>query len=740
MFIDVNTRSLMAETKFYDGYSRLNEKTGRYETWDEAVDRVMKMHRDFFRSRGVYGEELEELIKYAEDAYREKLILGAQRALQFGGEQLLKHQMRLYNCTSSYCDRAAFFGELMYILLCGAGAGFSVQFHHIEKLPKIVKRKKSAKIFVIQDSIEGWAEAIDVLLSSFFVGGGKHPEYAGHRIWFDKSKIRERGAIISGGFKAPGPEPLMTCLAKIEDLLIARAEIGDALRPIDAYDIAMYIADAVIAGGVRRSATICLFSKDDMEMAAAKTGNWFEENPQRGRSNNSAVLVRGEVSAEEFAAIFENTRQFGEPGFIWTNDRDITFNPCVEIGKYPVWIEPETGTKISGWQGCNLVETNGAKCVSKEAFLRACKAGAILATLQAAYTDFKFIDPVSKLIFDREALIGVSITGWMNSPDVLLNAELQREGAETVKAWNKIVAKMININPAARTTCVKPSGNASVLLGTESAAGAAHAPRFLRTMQMTKNSPVAQLIRATNPYMVEESVWSTHKTDYAVMFPVIAPEGSHFKKDYTGVKFLEIIKLIQNNWVEYGTDLDLCVNKEVRHNVSNTVTVQAHEWDEVRDYIYENRDSFCGISLLAGSGDKDYNQAPFTEVKTAEQIAAEYGPASMLASGLIVDCFEGFSNLWDAITTAKYGDTGDREKVDVRKDWLRRFQNFADNYLDGDTQKTEYCLKDVYLLHKWAKIQKNFKPIDFTAVTWSGDGVDIDTMAAQACAGGGCEL
>lgn len=1323
------------------------------------------------------------------------------------------------NCTSSYADRPAFFGEYFYILLCGCGAGFSVQKHHIAKLPMIRPRTKQPKTHTITDDIEGWATALDVLLSSFFIGGGKYPEYEGRRVFFEYHKIRDKNSPISGGFKAPGPEPLKKALNKIEELLNRIAENG-ILRAIDIYDILMHAADAVISGGVRRAATICLFSKDDTEMLSAKTGNWFEENPQRARSNNSVVFKRNEVTLEEFLSIMKYVREFGEPGFVFVSSLEHCFNPCVsadtwidtenglkqvkslinnpftaivdgkpypskgfwktgtkelfeistnrgytlkvtdnhkiliEKNKERLWIEvkylnigdnivmndnmdthfhinleekekgwllgevigdgchnpekydslvrfwgksakqmanksaeifskyfpsryegrnakpqynkindsymvsnraftefcsfylePETknllenaienmspsfisglisglfdsdghvsfssnknsrsirltqnnlprlkmiqillsklgipstiyedrhpekswenyestpiheihisrngidrfheiigfsepnkqrileemqsskkrqtyrdkfvskitaikkiGTEDvydctiedihcfsanglivhncveigmlpvtedgkSGWQGCvsentklitrngsvrisdvvgekidiwngqkwatvepiitgenrtfykitfgdgselevtenhkfliknrfekdyrevttlelidalstekytlslprydiirdetnkidiksaydygfifgdgnvrqhknsataivyekyfdcnfpiggnlqsetvdtynnqkvrtyywnkndidlnlayslkyseelpeilftwnrkslleffagwidtdgtilknggcriygqeghvrsaqllltsmgikssvnrmskagdvtnfgirnrdvwylqitetedlysnkgkivsgkltkkgkeqtirniiklnglgtsycfeepethcavfnnvltkqcNLVEGNGSKCVTKEDFFRLCRVGSILATLQAAYTNFKFVGENTKHIFEREALLGVSLTGWMNSPDVLFDEKVLQEGAKIVKETNREVAKMLGIRPAARTTCVKPAGNASVLLGTASGIHPEHSKRYLRNIQINKSQEVSDIIKKFNPYMVEESVWSNLKTDNIISFPIISPKNSIFKADLTGVEFLEKVKLVQNNWIEYGTDESLCVDPTVRHNVSNTVVVKDDEWDIIGQYIYDNRNYFTGISLIGETGDKDYFQAPNIEVLTPREMVRKYGEASLFASGLITDASNGFNNLWEATRIAiDNHDESSQELKDIRSDWIRRFRKFADNFFNGDLKKTEYCLKDVYILYKWMKIQINLKDINLEEHLKIAKSIDIDTMAAQACAGGACEI
>jgi len=731
---DRDTRNLMSETKFYEGYSRWDDTKERYESWDDSVSRVMEMHRDFYEEK--MSPELALLIDEAEASYKLKYALGAQRALQFGGDQLLKHMMRMYNCTSTYADRPRFFSELFYVLLCGAGAGFSVQKHHADKMPDIAERKKQAKGWVVEDSIEGWADALGALMSSYFVGGGQFPEMEGRKVYFDLTHVRPKGAMINGGFKAPGPEPLRRALDKIEHLIQSQVLNGATrLKPIHIYDIAMHGSDAVLAGGVRRSATICLFSADDEEMISAKTGNWFVDNPQRGRSNNSAVIVRDEIKREDFRDIMQSIKEFGEPGFFFVDDKDITTNPCVEIGMFPQ-IDGE-----SGWQGCNLTEINGSKCTSKEEFFKACRTGAIMGTLQAGYTDFKYLTETSKKIFEREALLGVSVTGWMNNPEILLDAEVQREGAEIVKKVNKEVAKLIGINAAARTTCVKPSGNASVLLQTASGIHGEHSPRYIRHIQLNKDTEVGQLIAKTNPYMVEESVWSSNNTDYCVGFPIISPKGSLYREDLYATELLEKVKLVQNNWVEAGTNVELCANPKTRHNVSNTVTVMPHQWSEIEDYVFENRHSFAGISFLAGMGDKDFAQAPMTEVLSEKEIVEKYGKAALFASGLIVDTRKaGFRDLWEATMVAQTPPEYLGEVSDQRAEWLRRFNKFADNYFMNDLKETEYCLKDVFLLHKWEKIQQNIKPIDFVGELAEKRFTDIDTMGAIACQGGACEI
>ena len=726
----VDTKKFLSDAKFYEGYARYDDANQRYETWAEAVDRVMGMHHQYYNDE--MSDKLREYMDEATSSYKEKRVLGAQRALQFGGDQLLKHQMKMYNCTSSYADRAEYFGEFFYILLCGAGAGFSVQKHHVAKLPVIQPRTKQPKTHVVEDSIEGWATTLDVLMSSYFEGGGKHPEFEGRKVYFDLTNIRPKGSKISGGFKAPGAEPLRLALDKIEYILqgIALSGKGARLRPIHVYDICMHAADAVLSGGVRRSATICLFSPDDDEMANAKTGNWFTDNPQRGRSNNSAVIVRKKTTREEFGKLMKSIKQFGEPGFVFVESTEHTTNPCVEIGMFP-HIDGK-----SGWQGCNLTEINGGMCVDEESFYKACRAAAILGTLQAGYTDFNFLDETSKKIFDREALLGVSITGWMNNPKILFDEKILERGAEIVKQVNREVAKLLGINPAARTTCVKPSGNASVLLMTASGIHAEHSPMYIRHIQLNKETEVAQLIKKTNPYMVEESVWSSGKTDYAVAFPVVARKGSLYKEELIGVKHLELVAKAQKHWVNAGTNVELCADPDVRHNVSNTIMVD--DWDEVEEYVFANRGSFAGISFISMSGDKDYAQAPNTKVIEAKEIVKMYGTGAVFASGLVVEGLKAFNDLWMACMTANgFGeDISSEDNVNLlKKDWVRRFDKYAKNYFDGDKKRAEYCLKDVYNLHKWEKIQQNLVDVDWIENLNEKKFVDINTLGAAACVG-----
>lgn len=412
-------------------------------------------------------------------------------------------------------------------------------------------------------------------------------------------------------------------------------------------------------------------------------------------------------------------------------------NKGVEIGMYP-----QTEDGVSGWQGCNLTEINGGAINTEEDFYRACRVSAILGTLQAGYTNFKYVNKVSKKIFEREALLGCSITGWMNSPTILFNEEVLRKGAKIVLDTNTEVAKLIGINEAARACCVKPSGNASVLLKTASGIHGEHAHKFFRNMQINKEEDIGKEFIKLNPEAVEDSIWSASGADWMFSFPVVAKDNSIYKSDLQGVKQLEYVKKVQQTWVEFGTREELCVKPYIRHNVSNTISVD--DWDEVAEYIYENREYFAGISLLSSSGDRDYPQAPFQQVFDAEELLNMYGDAAMFASGLVVDALHAFpTGLWAACTELMYPSALTKSETSdnpLMRDWVRRCIKYANNYFDGDIKVATYCLKDIYNLHRWNKINQTMVEIDWLNFDFKPQYTDVDTLGSVACQGGVCEI
>ena len=778
----------MSDYVFTSRYARYSKELKRRLTWKEVNKIVREMHLEKY-------PEIADEINESFDLVDDKVVLGSQRALQFGGLPVKKHNARIYNCSASYCDRPRFFQEAMYLLLCGCGVGFSVQKHHIAKLPKIKKRTGDVVKYIIPDDIEGWSNSIGVLLSSYFVEGQEFPEYFNCKVEFDYSEIRPEGSPLSSGVgKAPGSKGLKASLERIErlmDSLVSSTDGEVSIRPINAYDIIMHSSDAVLSGGVRRSSCITLFSPDDDEMMNAKTGDWRITNPQRGRSNNSVLLIRGNVEKEYFNSIINKVKQFGEPGFIFADDKETLVNPCVEVSMFAYETfddgnggikRDDTGYPIigrSGWAFCNLAEINGKKIKSIEDFEKAAIGGATIATCQAGFTSFPYLGKVTEGIVEREALLGVSITGIMDNPDIILNPEIQKRMAEIIKDVNKRIAKKIGIRPAARVTVVKPAGTTSLILGSASGIHPHHAKRYFRRIQSNKNEMPLQYFKLWNPIAVEESQWSVNKTDEIITFCIEVPKGAKIKNQVGALELLEDVKLTQQNWIKYGTNEELCVLRGMKHNVSNTIHVKDDEWDSVANYIYENREYFTGVSLVSIHGDKDYVQAPNCAVYTATEILHEYGEGSLLASGLIVDGLKVFNDdLWSAcdsvlnIGEALYSkdvqrliNSSPEEKkrweeiginnttklaliegwlkdnvkdINLKRDWVRRANQFAVRYFDCDIRKMTYCLKDVRNMKLWLDLNREYLEVDYTALIEDSDNTKL--QEAMACSGGSCEV
>lgn len=738
----MNGRKFASELKLYSDYLKYKEDEQRYETWEEAVDDVLNTH--ILK----YGEKVRPLIESVRPNYVNKEILASQRNLQFRGEQILRHNPKIFNCCVSYAFSPDVFDKGFYVLLCGTGLGINLSTKYVKHLPKLNRRNKGTKTFIIPDSIEGWQEASKVLISSFCTHPSLLDEYFGFNIRFDYSLIRPKGAYITGGFKAPSHVGLKQSLEKIEQLIYRHLGDNDSIefKSIIAYDIFMHLSDAVLSGGLRRSAMNIVMSPDDEEMVNAKIGNWRKEHPHRARSNNSVGLMKHQFTSGEFKELVSKNHGDNDLGFVLLEHEDEMFNPCFEIGFNYFNELPDLNEAVFCF--CNLTEINASSCkfktsdnFSEQKFYELCESASILGTLQAGYTEFPFLGKRTEEIVKGEALLGVSITGWMTRPE-LFNPEILKKGAEIVKETNKRVAEIIGINQSARTTTVKPSGNASVVLGTASGIHPEHSKRYFRIMQLNKESETAKWLEKNAPELLEESVWSNTKSDYVVFIPHENLDGTMYKDDMTGVKHLKLIELVQKHWVGNGKNEERCYLPTTKHNVSNTVIID--DIDEIVDYVYEHQDNFTAISFISNFGDKDFNQAPFTSVLNTEELIKRYGDASIFASGLIVDGLHYFgSDLWKAlehVSNPSYEIEGDRSQVLLKKDWIRRVKKFSKNFLNGDITETIYCLKDVHLWHKWKKIERSFKIPDFTKILKEPNYTDIDTMGAQACSGGQCEI
>lgn len=1060
-------KKLLSDLKFYNDYSKWNYELGRYETWEEACESVFDTHLI------KYKEFLLELRPYLDKAlvlYKNKSILASQRNLQYRGQQVLSKNERIYNCATTYMDSVDKIHKAFFLSLCGCGVGVSLLKRWVRKLPNIIKRDDNkVKHVVVEDSIEGWADAAGVLISSFCDGEVPFPEYRGCIIHFDYSAIRPKGAMISGGYKAPGPDGLKQSLERIESLLSDESLIGKQMKSITAYDAMMHLADATLSGGVRRAAFSVIIDPTDEDMIAARTGNWRETNKQRERSNNSIGLKRNDFSYDTLESLVKLNNGMSDLGFCFlTSDYEV-LNPCFEIDMAPIWdIEQEitgiefcvagdtklitkhgiveiakavgveleiwngkewskvkpfkTGdanrlhrvqlsdgsyldatdnhkflvkdrfnkdffevetlelkellnnskyaiqvprsnmvykgfgkkevqaynygfilgdgnipknskkvyaglfsedkkiefkshtvigeyfnyngtpyTKISfddvdfdfckrlkyedglpeeifgwdensildfvsGWadadgsqaskgiriygnesklrdcqllltkvgincslnlmskkgvvtnlgerkndvwyvqitntcklktqrlatencddskykgkyqivksvtelgglyesfcltedrlhqcvfnnvltKQCNLTEINAKSCITrnrldKQKFYDCCEAAAIIGTIQAGYTSFPYLGEITEKIVERESLIGVSITAWMDNPE-LFDADVLAEGARIVKETNRKIAAIIGINPAARCTTTKPSGNASVLLGCASGIHAEHSKRYFRIMQVNKESEIGKwMAKSVLSDMYEDSVWSSMDTDYVIYVPIENDDISVFKDDIKGIDHLEKIKFAQEHWINNGKNVELCTVPELSNNISCTVIVD--DYDKVSRYLYDNQNEFTAVSFLSDTGDKDYPQSPFTSVLDSQELLDKYGSGVIFASGLIVDGLQYFGDdLWEAcecISDKTRKLSGTRKDILLQSDWLRRAKQFAKNNFKGDTQTLIYCLKDVHLWHKWCKIVRGLRDINFEEILIEPKFNDVSNYTAQACSGNSCEI
>lgn len=743
-------KKFLSDLKLYSDY--LKWDNGSYETWEDACEDIINGHKNHYSHIKNINTELDFALKLM----KEKTVLASQRSLQYRNEQIEKHNTRMYNCSSMYAARNKIFQEVFYLCLSGCGVGIGLLIPFVKNISKIQKRNSGTKTYIIEDSIEGWADALGVLMSSYFVDKQSFPEYSGFKVKFDYSNIRSKGSFISGGFKAPGFDGLKQSLEKIESLIDNwYVNEGPELRPIIVADIICHSVDAVLSGGVRRAAINFIVDSNDDEMIYAKTGNWFNENPQRGRTNNSVLLLRSETSKEEFEKLIKLNNGQSDIGFVFANSYLDMMNPCYEILMMPIltsdnfqeikYEDVENYIKenqhLLGVQLCNLSEINADNCTTKERFLDACKAATILGTVQAGYTSFSYLGEITEKIVKKEALIGVSITGWMNNP-MLFDESLLKEGVSIVKSTNRKIASILNINPAARTTTVKPSGNASVILGTASGIHPEHSERYFRIMQLNKESETAKWLEKNMPFLIEDSLWSSTNSDYVVYVPIQNPKEGLYKKDVKGVKHLELIKLVQKYWVSEGTNKELCTYPNVNHNVSCSVIVDDQQ--AVTDYIWDNNTEFTAVSFISDFGDKDFIQAPFTAVSNFEDLVNDYGHGVIFASGLVVDGLHYYNNnLWQACKTASDKSiplSGTKEDVLLKKYWLSRVKKFANNFFNGNVQKAIYCLKDVHLYHKWVLVNRQFHDVDFSKILNEPKYNNVNKFAAMSCSGGSCEI
>jgi ribonucleoside-diphosphate reductase alpha chain len=562
-------------------YAKHSDKLNRRETWEEICYRNRDMHLD------KYPELSAEIINLYNKYIIPKKVLPSMRSMQFGGRPIELSPNRIYNCCFLPVDDWRCFSETMFLLLGGTGVGYSVQSKHTEKLPAVNKPLKTRR-YLVSDTIEGWADAVKALFKAYMKGSSL-PK-------FDFSDIRAKGErLITSGGKAPGPEPLKKCLFNIKAVL-DRKENGSQLTTLEVHDIQCHIADAVLAGGIRRAAMISLFDMDDNSMLTCKHGSWWELNPQRGRANNSAVIMRHRIDKEEFGKVWERIKASGsgEPGIYLSNNADWGTNPCCEIALRP-------------YQFCNLTEINVNDVQDQEDLEDRAKAASFLGTLQAGYTDFHYLRDVWKRTTEKDALVGVSMTGIASGKVLGLDLEA---ATKVVMEENAKVAEKIGINKAARTTCVKPAGTTSLVIGSSSGIHAWHAPYYIRRVRVGKNEAIYKHLAENHPEILEDEFFDP-KNQAVISVPVEAPAGAIFRNE-TAIDLLERVKKFSVEWVKTGHR-----KGENTHNVSATISLKDDDWEEAGNWMWENRECYNGLSVLPYDGGT-YKQAPFETISKEE--------------------------------------------------------------------------------------------------------------------------
>jgi len=574
------SNKILSDITVYMKYAKYIPELNRRETWEELVTRNKNMHI----------KKYPDLTESIEEAYKlvyEKKVLPSMRSLQFGGKPIEISPNRVYNCAYLPIDSTECFHEIMFLLLGGTGVGYSVQRHHVDKLPAVNQPySKRTRRHLIGDSIEGWADAIKILITSYM--GSKRSS----KIVFDYSDIRPKGAqLVTSGGKAPGPQPLKECIVKVQGIL-QDVEDGDHLTTLQAHDIVCHIADAVLAGGIRRAALISLFSADDEAMIGCKSGHWWEEAPQRGRANNSAVLMRHKISKQFFMDLWKRVELSGagEPGIYFNNDKDWGTNPCCEIALRP-------------YQFCNLCEVNASDIVDQDDFNKRCQVASFIGTLQAGYTDFHYLRDIWKDTTEKDALIGVSMTGIGSAAVLQLD---MKAAADIVVTQNRKLAKLIGIKPAARCTTVKPAGTTSLALGTSSGIHAWHNDYYVRRVRVGKNESMYKYLIESHPDLIEDEYFRPHDTA-VISIPQKAPANAILRTE-SPFDLLERIKKVATEWVKPGHK-----RGSNTHNVSATVSLKQDEWDKAGDWMWENRDYYNGLSVLPYDGGT-YTQAPFEDI------------------------------------------------------------------------------------------------------------------------------
>jgi hypothetical protein len=906
---------------------------GKYTRDGESFIQAVHRSRDMMKRIYQNVPNIQSIIDDAYGYVERKEVLGSQRILQFGGKPVEKNNMRACNCSGAHCDRLRVFAESIWMLLSGSGIGISIQKHHVARLPQFAgvslhgdPKPEYVKTFVIPDTIEGWADAVTALLQSYYEplideklnddGTYYFVDYmplSASRVEFDYSLIRPKGSPLSSGGVAPGPNGLRNTLEELRKILEHAYYHFDRLRPIDCLDILCHLSNAVLSGGIRRSATLCLISPDDEECINAKTGNWRKTHEHRARVNTSVAFHKQYSTREEYKPIMMRAKETGDPGLLFVDDLETICNPCLSydtkiltpdgykpigslvgdkveltdilgntsIGRvwfsgkkecirltvrkfdssngtelyYDITCTPDhkfmvgdekiqaceligqyiTSTKThnkyrviniqtagfhevydfnepnfnlgviedglyccncgeiafwpyqivdeakyrkfmetydglgyrpkpdknsydpnrltyqhpleaiglrSGFSVCNLSMINCATLRDEKDFIERAKAASVIGTLQAGLTDTCYLGPVSKAIIEQESLLGVSLSGIMDKPGIALNAHNQRKAAKAVVATNRKIARMIGINPASRTTCIKPDGNSSCLLGTTPAIMPQNSLRYIRYMQVNPEEAILEHFMKFNPHAVVDSKWAAPGSgDKSIRFPIEGSPDARNKVDVSAIELLEAILLTKKNWIDYGKDESLCTQPWLTHNVSNTVTIPEEQWNTVLDFIYDNRYDLAGITLTSDWCELDMAQSPYSTVLTVDEIIEKYPSlrdhyvkAQVFLSEILAQ--RGENNLWEfASGVLAYDPSGDLTDL-LYEDTIK----FADEHFDGDLRMLTYALKEIYNNQTYQDVLAHWKSVDYSGLQYDAT-LDLKNQdASVACAGGACAI
>ena len=592
---------IASDITIFSKYAKYKKELKRRESWEDICDRkqdcLVKQY-----------PELELKIVNAMKFERKLKVLGSMRMAQFAGVPVERNHSRVYNCAFHSAKDIEFFSNTMFLLLGGSGVGYSVQDRHVSQLPELQaplmrNGKVSVRKFLVSDTIEGWSDAIKVLMN-YYLKGAYKPK-------FDFSDIREKGMpLITAGGKAPGPEPLRTALSKMAGILDNK-EIGTRLSSSEVSDLCCYIADAVYSGGIRRAAMICLFDMTDEAMLGYKTGAYWDTNPHRARVNVSAVALREDIeidlyepgfpavallttkktTKEQFQSFWKFVQDSGtgEPGIYFTNDLDSGTNPCCEIA-------------LKDKQFCNLTTINFSTVTSQADLIARAKTAAFLGTLQAGFTDFHYLGDEWASNCEEEALLGVSVTGIADGNNY--RKFDWKAVAEAVVKRNVETAKLIGINSAARTTCIKPEGTTSLVCGTSSGIHGRHAHYYIRRIEFDGAEAISVYLKKNHPELVVD--YTLKPGWIKIELPQKSPDRSIYRNENV-MDCLERVKFFSEEWVKNGH-----VSGQNTHNVSCTISVKPDEWKKVGAWMWTNRNYYNGIAVMPYDGGH-YIQPPFED-------------------------------------------------------------------------------------------------------------------------------